>query len=320
MKNFILIICLLFGIPVIGEDYNTYELNPIKEYVANEEDLSVGRFYLADGAGGDPEGPSLTILDDDLVILDIVNRRILYLDDEFNIYRSSERKHYLGDEYLEDQEYLVKMNPTSIVFSDKNFNLLFYYRWNDFPLIDINPRDYYIYENYLFIFTKQAQWVCIEMDGEGGYRNVYNVEETIDLIVSDDRFLNIQIDSNHRLFIEGEFFSRDYETYYNYWKEQNGEIFSLGPSADIDFTGEQFLKSGATRPYFFGMDQVENVYWALGNTAIIVHNVDGHLLDIFVIGRFDASNSPPVVNSEGNLFFLKYIDNKVVMNKLNRRW
>lgn len=317
MKNIILFIVILLSTSLFSIEYNSYEMILENEFSASYRgqgdvnDLAVE--FGTQGIG--PRGPSIFFKQNELIISDQLIDRSIIVNKDYTF------KEVIGISLFDSLTYimdatLVGVNHDGIVIL-KNWEYLAVIDTNEFTKFR-GYKSVIYYNKYLFIHDKNNDlWSIKEpsMDANKNKSNVINEEDTIKLINSGD-IIGLTIDSEKRLFLDGELKTLDMDVFYKYYKGQQKIKNIESPTVNFTMTTEDILTGSGK---LLGIDNDSNTYWSSWNTDIAVFNNNGFLIDLFVIDEKYIS-STPAISPEGDVFFMDYGKDKVSLYKVPRQW
>lgn len=316
MRIKILILLLIVSGSVYAVEYNTYDIIVEHEFSASyrgrndTNDLNVD---LELGGPG-PWGPTIYFRGEKTYIADRLNNRTVITHDNYS-YQSIETNSFTSNSLIviqDNNEIGVSDYGVSI---RSNGQFTGQVRSSDISFMRSVKSALY-YKNYLFIHDKNnILWSIKEPsnDVNKNKSNVLNEEDTIELINS-RKIKGLTIDSEKRLFVDGELRTLDYKTYIGYWASKNDLI--AGNINEGIFSYERIKPM--MLDYYLGSDTDGNEYWSSVRT-IMVFNKTGYLIDRF---RFNMqkSETTPIVSPEGDVYFMNYSKDKVTLYKIPRQW
>ena len=128
----------------------------------------------------------------------------------------------------------------------------------------------------------------------------------------------VTIDPKKRIFLDGVLQTREYKTFYEYWKGKTGSASLKKPGASFDYDAEIFYKN--TTPELAGYDSAGNIYWASGD-ALLVFATTGYLLDIFApIDSLAYKKTAYAIHPSGDAYFLGYDTSGVYIYRVKNVW
>lgn len=315
MKNIFLVFLIVFGCSLFAIEYNSYKMVIEYEFKAsyrgqdNEMDLAVE--YGTQGIG--PRGPAIYYSNDHLIISDQLSNRTIITNKDYS-FLAIEDKCFFEDLVSVQNGIEVGINYYGVRIRD-NGELIVEISSSDIPFMNtVNSALYY--EKYLFIHDKNNKLLCIKdpsMDVNKNKSSVINEEETIKLINS-GVLKGLTIDSEKRVFVNGELKTLNYPTYIKYWTSRNPDI--TGSIRGYDYTSE-FLK-GFKFDQYLGVDLDNNYYWGYWG-AVMIFSMNGYFLDLFLYDQ-KLSDAFPAVSPDGDVYFIKHGEDKVTLYKIEREW
>jgi len=312
MKRLFLLSLIFLSVFIYSEEYNVYNFITVKSF--NHEELG---FDISTEDG--PNGPQLVYGNNTMIINDSRERRLAFLDKDFNIkeYVAKERSG-LNFVYSRNNETLITSFIHHVLIIDRlTGEREFFVMVRDLPNIN-KPFDPFYFDDYLFLKTNGNELLALELSDDlpREVKNVLDETQIRNLILTLPELSDISIDSKNRIFLNGELQTRDYETFYRYWEEKNGSIEKVGNASEITTSTSINLHSGTS---FVGRDNNGNVYWNDG-MAILIFNNNGNLIDKFYLNPEMYFSCTPVVDPVGNIYFFKYRSDRIELNKISRQW
>lgn len=316
MKKIILYLLLLYLVSTLFADddqFNSYELEILKEFSFGDEFNGIGIQEIEEPSG--PFGPGLFSSGTSFVINDEINKRFIYLTEDYEIdqindyFTSWENMSIsLGDMYI------IGYTTHRIKIQNLSDNKITTIYSNIFPEIE-RYKSFFLFKDYLFIHTRNNELKSVAL-----YNDVelQNIQKTREMLLANSEFSNIVVDKNSRLFYKSILKTRDYETFYRYWEEINGEVRSIKNAEFLVLKPEISLHSG-TR--YLGEDNDGNTYWNDG-MGIWIFNLNGDCIDLFFPIPQIFYSTKPVILPSGDIYGLNYNydSEKIELFKISRVW
>lgn len=167
-------------------------------------------------------------------------------------------------------------------------------------------------EGDVFIWDNDGKVYCFEDVFENGLNrsNILDADEARELINTDPRFREYELDEKDRLFRGGILVSRDYRQFLRYFAE-TVDYNDRKANRYLPFHSEQSSD-------FVGRDQDGNWYWRVLN-EIIVFSSSGYVLDRFEYGS-PSRFTLPVVSPRGDVFFAHKVEGTIVVQHISPQW
>lgn len=316
----LLIFLFLITLYAYSIEYNTYDMEQVFAFKAsnlgldNISDLAI----VENPRAGEELGPVIYFDKESLVIADQANkyRRTIYLNDDFTFDKIVKDSFYASkNQSFED--YIIGRGKSHITLFDKTpkWEVRFWLSDDDFIFLR-RYKDSFYQENTLFIFDENNTLWAIKdpsLDNEKNKANIIS-EEDIIKDINEGKYKGLTIDDKKRLFLDGELQTINYKTFMSLLLDKNQKIAGKIKG----FVYEYSLLARFAITTYSCKDNDGNNYWSTDRTFII-YSPDGKLVDLF---RYDSnlSDTYPAVSPEGDIYFLKYGEDKVTLYKIKRQW
>jgi len=325
MKRIFLTLVLLSCLyNLIAIEYNTYDMEVEHVFSAanlnakTDNDLAIITFGQNPGASG----PGLFFFYDTLVISDQAywndDRRTIFLKEDYSFDKIFVGSFYQSINYINNNLIFGLGYDDITCFSMNNDEMKnkFKIKNSSLSAFDSQYKDFYYQDNTLFIVDKNDTLWGIRnpgLDINENKKNIITEEEIIEEINS-GKYKGLTIDTEKRLFLDGELQTLQYKVFVDYWSENSTKI--SGSIKGYEYTFEELLKSNYSN--FLGKDLDGNNYWASRKT-LIVFNKTGNIIER---ARFDIykSNTYPAVSPSGDVYFMGYGEDNVTLYKIKRQW
>lgn len=320
MKFAIYLILIFTRVTIFSVEYNTYKMEKVHDYVVGilkeggGETLGVNNPGMS---GPTPYGPGISYFDNSLHIMDIHRSRTIKVSEEDYLFEEILGYNlYLGLIYEMDG-CLVRINnfeQTLSIYRDGKIAYLDLEELGDFRYIS----SFFYFNNTLFLHNKNNEINSITdptIDWKDNRKKLTNEEDTIELINS-GKFKGLTIDTENRLFLNGELRTLDYDTFLSYHREIQKRKGLERPKVNFTMQVKDF-KTGSEN--LIGTDELGYTYWSSWNTDIAVFNPDGFLIELFVVNK-EYIPTYPAVTSEGDIYFMHHDVDKVTLYKIKRQW
>ncbi len=317
-KIFILLILIISINNIFGIEYNTYDMEVEHVFKASHlgvdsvDDLAINKHP----GGEDASGPAIFFKNENLIVSDQtrMNMRTIILNKDYSFKKIVVNSFFRANIVHYDNVIIgMRFHETVNIF-DQNFVQKSWLSYDNISFFN-GYKDLYYKDNTLFITDNSYKLWGIRnpsLDINENKKNIMTEEEIIEEINS-GKYKGLTIDSEKRLFLDGELQTIQYMKY----------ILQFQNKKDIAGTIKKFNYNYETLAKFsmdtyLGKDHDENCYWSSSRT-IMVFNKNGKLLNLF---RFDEdkSNTYPAVSPSGDIYFMGYGTDNVTLYKIKRQW
>lgn len=323
-----IIFLIIFFIPFItySETVNKYKESLVHTFSINGKN-DIGLLTDFDSVGINETGPSAMTFDadDNLIVCDTVNKRILIFNKDFDLYQMYNDSSYLSgafyikvfDDYiwgsLASSRHFI-LNRTTEKSTEISIN---YSISNDDTTVSI------FIGNILFSYLKDGTIVSYLLEDEYNlkYSKMFFENDTIDLFNEKEKYglTGYELDSNKRIIYNNGLMNKDYKTMYSYWDEQHKKNNEKAPRKVLGVP--DFENLSKANSIFIGKDADGNIYRS-GNTGCIIFDKNGWVLDYFKLNNYQLVK--PAVDSSGNIYYLSRIKTKdeymLNLYKIERQW
>ena len=315
MRKIYIVALLIISFSLFAIEYNQYEMERVHEFSVSdyrnkdENKLSVNNYS---GGGDLVNGPSIYFDEINLVVIDQLSNRTIPLDDKYNfreIYPSSFQDNIVykqGNYFVGIDNYGVRIRKDYKYVADLRASDLYMVR---------NSKSAFYHSNILFIHDKDGKLWSIKnpgLDSVKNRKNLLNEEKTLALFKDGD-IDGLTIDSEKRLFLNGELQTLDIKTYFDYIiniKKHFSDIFNKKSSNNF------YIRNNAD---FIGSDTDDNKYWYENNRVLVI-NKDGIPIDNILLTPDFMLPVPPAVSPSGDIYFMHHGEDKVTLYKIERQW
>lgn len=313
-----MILLSLALIVIYAQDYNTYSLEIVKTFPQGQSDGEIG--YREDRHGSE-NGPTAILFNpkkNQFIVLDVQNYRISFFNDSWNFVRNVEMGTISGtDIYYENNSFVSYGSYYTAVFND-DFELI--YKIIP-PQSNMMTSNYIHLNNLAFGYDKNHNlymWDDIGKTVDNDWENRITDKEKITNIIQGKADTNIDITSENLIFDDNELKTRNFIDFANYWNKQNNKNNRPINISNLNIDQHDLLNWGVNFTYL-GNDIQGNYYWSQSNTAIIIFNKLGQLLDITVV-PVGLTFIMPTLHPSGDIYFLKCETDKISLLKIPKQW
>ena len=324
MRNIYIAIIMVISSSLFAIEYNQYDMKKIKKYDyrqinfdKNIEDKYPDSLGYIPGEGyGGPNGPEIFCQDENLVIVDQGKNRTIYLDKDYNFNKTYDTSFFDQVVNKINEDILLGFGPSGISITDisTGFEIMSILSSYTFDFVN-NSKSAFYHSNILFIHDKDGKLWSIKnpsLDDAKNRKNLLNEEKTLALFKDGD-IDGLTIDSEKRLFLNGELQTLDYAVFYKYYK-------SFYPNRELTIkAGLQVTDAAASSMVYIGYDSDGNYYWRLGQKHMAIFNHKGFTIDFFKYDRKKVSTTP-AVSPSGDIYFMHHGEDKVTLYKIERQW
>ena len=311
---YLVVVIMCINNSLFAIEYNQYDMNVVKEYEASQSNLDIEPLRVNFHHNNpEPSGPMIYFKNETLVIADQnANRTISLTDDytfdkKYNFSFSNEKIHQMND-------YILGFDQFDGIHVSYNWNLIVRVSFDYIEVLRYSQSAFY-HSNILFVHDENGKLWSIKnpgLDDSKNRKNLLNEDKTLDLFKNGD-IDGLTIDSEKRLFLNGELQTLDYAVFYKYYKGLHPEG-KLSLKLDTQVTDEA---SSSMR--YIGKDNEGNYYWRLGQKHMSIFNYQGFLIEIFKYDRKKVSTTP-AVSPPGDIYFMHHGEEKVTLYKIDRQW
>jgi hypothetical protein len=311
MTGVILLFCFAIGLQAQNITEKNMEL--VKSYAFGDQHNNFA--VVEAGPLGVPSGPLIGQTNNGILIYDILNNRLVELDDDFNFGRIIELKMRFDIspyQSLTDSTYVLATTLQGFAIFNSDTAVLRELWLVSFPEFR-NYRSFAYYDDVLFVHDAELNlWSIPEpvIDQDENRAKLLNERQTREYV--NERWGasgEVQVDDEGRLFIDGQLVTRDYQQFWQYMEEAHGPVSLGGEIAD---SGIPVRISYNTKPYFLGHDSNGNWYWN-DSGGILVHSPDGSLINVFIT-ELGTLSIRPAIDQLGNVYILDRSDTEEVFN------
>lgn len=306
-------------------DFNSYNEILIKTFNIGDKENELG-YLTGDDAWGTSEiKPSAITFnkDDNLIITDTINKRIVYYDKKITVKKIIRPQISIwGVSYLTDQSNIIWGTNSGEIYDLINKNNNISRRISILKSLKEHSKNV-ITDRVLFFYLEDGSIGSIILEDKNNlqFSKTLTEHETLDLFKNKKEFGldNYSIDSKKRIYFNGKIQNNDYATMYAYWNELHKKNNEVQPREVPGVPAFDELKEAS--PDYIGEDNDGNTYMG-NNDGCIIFDRNGWVLDYFI---FDNSSFIlPAVNSIGDVFYLAIDESGelVVINlyKIERQW
>jgi hypothetical protein len=317
MNKFLYILTMLtVFFPIMGQDFNFYDIQIVKRINMGSESGQIQAGYIAPGL----LSPSASIfISDKMYINDSLNQKLLVFSDDLNLEKEIKLLTYSFYE-----RFFRQINSEVLVGTD--YHDVTYINLNGEELADVNLHKINSnyksfsaigFENIVFGWTEDGEIFSIinpSSDQTQNKNNYKNPEETRRLFEAGSDFElpeGLSLDSEDMLNMNNEILSFEFRDFTKFWYNKDTSHWRSPKHA--------FLAYNSPNMYYLGRDQDRNWYWFDHPNKILVFSGNGIVLDIF---SFDLSNITcnPAIHPSGDIYFISYDEEYVLLSKIERRW
>ena len=299
-------------------EYNQYEMKRVYEFsvsYSGENDINDLIFVKNPGSGDIVVGPAIFFDGKTLAIADQIGGRTIYLKNDYSFNKIVKYSFYNKNIYKLD-EYLLGFNKSSSIsiYKSRTMEKCSHISFYELGFLQHSKSAFY-HSNILFIHDKDGKLWSIKnpgLDSVKNRKNLLNEEKTLALFKDGD-IDGLTIDSEKRLFLNGELQTLDYAVFYKYYKSLHPELEKL---TMLEF---QISPKTANMMTYINKDNHLNTYWDMGGRYICIFNSSGLLYDFF---EYDSkkSSTTPAVSPSGDIYFMHHGEDKVTLYKIERQW
>ncbi len=319
MKNVYLAILIIYTSNIFAIEYNQYEMKTEHVFSAEngEQDIDkVGLGFAFEG-GLSAGGPTIFFDDNNLILADQEKSRTIFLNDDYTFNEFFAKSFYLSNIYFIPSFYFMGITTEGHIgiFNKKN-------GWELIVLLSVdnlaflrNSKSAFYHSNILFIHDENGKLWSIKnpgLDDSKNRKNLLDEKKTLALFKNGD-IDGLTIDSEKRLFLNGELQTLDYAIFYSYYKSLHPELEKL---TKLQF---QISSKTANMMTYLNKDSDLNTYWDMGGKYIAIFNDSGLLFDFFEYDG-DKSSTTPAVSPSGDIYFMHHGEEKVTLYKIDRQW
>lgn len=310
---------LFLSIPLFSDILNEYDLEIIHSYEIGYEDnqFAIENFDFGDILMGPAsisfsKSGNFCIYDKwnkALKVFNSQNWELEYkIDVDLPLYDSS--FDYRG--HLFDGNWIVLTNYTGdfvgYSLQENSFQISLSNRMNNKCII--------IIDNLALFYNKSNILWGLDLNSDD--KELQVLEETssfLDIIESEE---GVEFsDENGYLFLDNEFYTRNYEIFFSYWdRYYNGNYLGL----EDHFGDGPPVIQAADRIRHIGTDSRGNNYWALGFNPIFVTSPKGILLDFFRINKNGHNISHPTIAPNGDIVYIGAFDGSMNIYRIPNTW
>ncbi len=317
-----------------ADDYHYYELNLLNSFSIGRNENQFGVIKEEAMGYGGPDGPTaLNFIDDQLVIVDALNNRIVELDDtyrftntifipahiEFNgqLMKSGEIYLYYSSRYMimgfyEDGELIFNYNQNfsdDFVFKNSNSMLDFLYLQNDLIFFEENN------SGQIILFDDLQDRIN---DFEPVRESLSNFSSSLDQeMFQTEMDVSVHFDDMNRLIVSDDISTLDYKTFLEYWKDKQESHNFTRPETEITVNPEKFTRGYSL--FYIGKDNDGNYYWSIDSGSVLIFNKNGYLIENFVVND-RKTKAIPTVHSSGDVFFIGWDNRDFYLYNVPRVW
>ena len=319
MRNIYIAIIMVISSSLFAIEYNQYEMKRVHEFSAEngEKDIDkVGLGFAFEG-GLSAGGPAIFFDENNFVLADQEKGRTIYLNNDYSFKKIYKKSFYLNSIYFNPSSYFMGLTTEGHIgiFDKTNgWELIVQISVDNLSFLR-NSKSAFYHSHILFIHDKDGKLWSIKtpsLDDAKNRKNLLNEEKTLALFKDGD-IDGLTIDSEKRLFLNGELQTLDYKTYINYYSV-NKNI--AGTIRNFNYTYD-YLKTFQLDD-FLGKDKYGNKYWGYRG-AFMVFNNNGGMID-FSTYTSKKSSTTPAVSPSGDIYFMHHGEDKVTLYKIERQW
>jgi Bacterial SH3 domain len=307
---------LLIGSLLSAQDlYHKYNLELVQKFSNNRVPTGLVSQDIQ-GYGG-LSTPTFVRNAKDLKIYDVMQNRMVVLDAKFQIsqafpYPESGQIFASGAWYMNfDRDYGFEICTHQGISINKILPIPPRFR---------QPKGLLLHKNFLFVHDDVGLLNAYQFQpGYTGTPVLLNTEQTRRLFKPDSGvdLAGLSIDSQDRLFLNGELVTLEYKTFASYFKEKNGNIPRIGQAVSLSADPLKFSNEGTN---YLGRDADGNRYWG-GEGGSAVFNAHGNFIEYFIImGAAKYRTVWPHVAPNGDLYFLGNDDTWISLYRVKNIW
>jgi hypothetical protein len=314
---FLLLFTIAFNIfPQYFNSYVTQKVYSLPEIIENKKIQLISE----DGYSG-PGGPNITLFSNgSIVLIDILNNRIIFLDKNNNVEKVSSALlttniGIQGEMFLNYKYFVIMYSDQSLIAYSNAGEMLY--------KVDIKKANDFLLMNKLVVCVDHDLYSFLNpgTDLSKNNKNILNEQATRQLLLEPEKngLQGLVIDEKLRFFINGNLVTRNYETFYNYWSVKNNEKSLRYSNANFRWDATQYLNQQVV---YIGRDEKGNSYWTPGY-PIMVYNAKGYLIDFFIPNPDNLMNikkTPYSIHPSGDVYFLDYDKNGVYLYCVENVW
>lgn len=326
IKKIAIWIYLISFANIFTDELNHY--NEILEYTFNVGD-NEDELKVASIMGGGPTQPSSILFDhnDNLLISDTINYRILVLNNNYSIdyiYHDNDEYYISSLTYLKEYgDYVWGASSSQIhLIMDKKNNKFAKLKIDRQIASKVTTKSIFI-GNIFFSYLADGS-ICsfiLSDKSELIFSEILLEDETLKMFSNREKYglIDYELDLNKRLFYKGKILNRDYETIYQYWNELHQLQNNIAPRKIPGLP--EFNKLEDIDAIYIGEDEDGNTYWDISQ-ALLVIDENGWPLDYFLLDNLPIGLSS--INSKGDVYYLSYAYSnevqKLNLYKIDRQW
>jgi hypothetical protein len=304
MTGAILLFCFAIGLQAQNITEKNMEL--VKSYAFGDQHNNFA--VVEAGPLGVPSGPLIGQTNNGILIYDILNNRLVELDDDFNFGRIIELKMRFDIspyQSLTDSTYVLATTLQGFAIFNSDTAVLRELWLVSFPEFR-NYRSFAYYDDVLFVHDAELNlWSIPEpvIDQDENRAKLLNERQTREYV--NERWGasgEVQVDGEGRLFIDGQLVTRDWSAYLEYYAERNENQQAPSYAAERPYRG--YLDRFRNNLRYLGRDANGNRYWNSAQRTIFVFSEDGWVEEIFHYDPLQISGYPAVEYQTGDLYFL----------------
>lgn len=322
MKNNILgILLLIIVLPICAVEYNTYEMEEVHIFSAShfraggELDLTVNNHP---GSGDLSHGPALFFKGNQMVLSDEVyyeKRRTIFLNKDFTFNKIHNGSFY-NMNVVKFSDAFIGINPSNLKYIDssKGWDTKFSSSQDVYSILQ-GYKDVYYQDDTLFIYDKDFKLWAIKDPSLDNDKNLANIIKEDEIIkeINTGKYKDLTIDDEKRLLLNGKLQTTNISTFFKYTEIKEGiklPLFEKGNKENF------FIRNNAS---FLQRDHDGNTYWYYNN-RILVSDIKGIPQHNILLNKVFFIPSYPAVSPQGDIFFLNYGEDKVILYKIPRKW
>jgi len=173
------------------------------------------------------------------------------------------------------------------------------------------------YKETFFCHLKSGILIAIKNPGsdvEKNNKNIIEHKQVLELF-KNNKYYDLTIDSQNRLFLNDELQTTDYWDFLAYWNEIHKQNKETQPPLDFTTKADEFDK---TSTLWLGKDLRGNCYWS-PNFGVTIFNKKGFMFDLFIPNMNDR-RTVPALHPSGDIYFIDYDKDEVRLYRIRNTW